>query len=849
MQTFLQDLRYALRQLRLAPGFTATAVLTLAIGIGATTAIFTLVHSILLKSLPVTKPAQLYRIGDSQECCNDGWEDSDWGLFSYELYQRLAAATPEFEETAAFEAGPRMYGFRSEARDHEARPMRNEFVTGNYFHLFGLGAYAGRLLQASDDQRSATPVAVMSYATWQQSYGGDPSLIGTAFIVDGHPVTLVGIAPPGFYGETLRSTPPDFWIPVQQEMLLDGPDGRMKSNHQHWLYAMGRLRPGATLDGVAARLTGVLQQWLRNEDDLPAEFKPQLEPTIPQKYIKLVPAGSGVATMQETYGTDLKMLLAVCGAVLLIACANIANLLLARGSARRGNTALRLALGASRQRLVMQHLTEAIVLSLLGGALGLLMAHFGARLMLAMAFPEARSMPIHPNISLPVLGFAFLLSLVTGVVFGIAPAWFASHSEPTEAMRGANRTTRGHATLPQKLLVVGQAALSLVLIACAGLLTTSLQRLEHQDLGFASENRIEVNINPPLPSYTQEHLQALYRAVQERLGQLPNVQSVSLALYSPLNHDNWGEMVAVEGKAQVSTDMRDNVSWDRVSENYFSTMGQTILRGRDFHPSDAGARGVAIINEAFAKRYFAGEDPLGKHFGMDSPKYAGSFEVIGVARDAKYSDPELPAHAMFFVPLGEMEQGYDGLMKMMFDRSHFMSSIQLLVHGGTQNLEPQVRAALADVDPNLTVISVVSMKEQVASNFDQQRMVARLTGTFGSIALLLAAIGLYGLTAYSVVQRTSEIGVRMAVGANRMSIVRLVLRDAFSQVALGLLIGIPLALAVGRMMSAQLFEIHSWDPLVLTTAVVSLGLSAAVASILPARKAASTDPLKALRTE
>ena len=353
MNTLLQDLRYAMRQLRMSPGFTATAVLTLAIGIGATTAIFTLVHAILLKSLPVTNPAQLYRIGDSQECCNDGWEDSDWGLFSYPLYQRLSAAAPEFEETAAFQAGPSTYGFRSETRDHEARPMRNEFVTGNYFHLFGLSAYAGRLLQASDDQRSATPVAVMSYTTWQQAYGSDPSSIGTAFIVDGHPVTLVGITPPGFYGETLRSTPPDFYIPVQQEMLLDGPDGKMQSNHQHWLYAIGRLKPGAKLDGVAARLTGVLQQWLRNEDDLPAEFKPQLEPTIPQKYIKLASAGSGVAIMQETYGTDLKLLLAVCGAVLLIACANIANLLLARGSARRGNTALRLALGATRQRLIV----------------------------------------------------------------------------------------------------------------------------------------------------------------------------------------------------------------------------------------------------------------------------------------------------------------------------------------------------------------------------------------------------------------------------------------------------------------------------------------------------------------
>jgi predicted permease len=850
MQSLLQNIRYALRQMRLSPGFTATAVLTLAIGIGATTAIFTLVHSIMLKSLPVSDPAQLVRIGDTEECCSEGWEDDDWSLFSYQLYQRLAAAAPEFEETTAFSAAPMMYGFRSTVKDREARPMRAEFVTGNYFHVFGVGPLSGRMIQTSDDDRAAMPVAVMSYNAWQQSYGSDPSVVGSTFVVEGQPVTLIGIAPPGFFGETLRSDPPDFWMPVQQELLFDGPDGKMRNNQQHWLYAIGRLKPGASVQGLPARLTVVLQQWLRNEDEIPAEVRTQMLATSGQKYIKLAPAGGGVAQMRENYGSNLRILLLVCGAVLLIACANIANLLLARGTARRGQTAMRLALGATRRTLIFQQLTEAVLLSLFGGALGLVVAHLGAKIMLLLAFHSAKFTPINPSPSLPVLGFAFALSLFTGIVFGVVPAWLASHSDPAEALRGANRSTRDHSTLPQKVLVITQAALSLVLLACAGLLTTSLRNLEHQDLGFAPSNRVSVQINPPLSSYTPEHLDALNRAIEDRVSQLPNVQSASLALYSPLSGNNWGEPVAIEGQSDPKMERNELMtSWDRVSSRYFSTIGQKIVRGRDFSPSDAGSHPVAIINETFAKRFFLNEDPIGKHFGMDAARYNTTYEVIGVVHNAKYINPEEPARAMFFVSLAQREKHTEDLMRMMEERSHFMRSIQLLVRGNTQNLEPQLRAALADVDPTLTIVSVHSLQQQVDTNFDRQRMVAQLTGTFGIVALLLAAIGLYGLTAYSVTRRTSEIGIRMAVGANRLSIVGMVLRGAFLQVGIGLAIGLPLSVLAGRLMSAQLFQVRGWDPKILIGSTIALALCAMIASILPARRAASIDPLKALRTE
>src|SRR5215472_3717255 len=507
VHTLLQDLRYALRQMRQSPVFTFTAVLTLAIGIGATTAIFTLVHAIMLKSLPVADPARLYRIGDKQTCCNVGWQGGDdWSLFSYQLYQRLAAAAPEFEESAAFQAGLRMASVRSTSRDNVARPLRTEFVTGSYFHVLGIKAFAGRVFTAADDTPSAPPTAVMSYHTWQQAYGSDLTLIGSTFVIEGQTLTLIGVAPPGFFGETLRSNPPDFWLPVQQEPLFDGQNATMKNPMTNWLYAIGRLRPGASVEGLPARLTPALPSWLRNEDPIPADFRAQIESDITHKYIRLTPAGGGVAHMQDEYGSSLRILLSVCAMVLLIACANIANLLLARGTARRIQTALRIALGASRRRLIRQQLTEAVLLALVGGILGIAVAYVGARVMLALAFRSATFTPINVTPSWPVLAFACGLSLLTGILFGVVPAWLASHSDPAEALHGAGRSTRERSSLPQKMLVIGQAALALVLLACAGLLTSSLRNLEHQDFGFATNHRMTIELNPPSSSYAPEHL-------------------------------------------------------------------------------------------------------------------------------------------------------------------------------------------------------------------------------------------------------------------------------------------------------------------------------------------------------
>jgi len=850
MQTLRQDLSYALRQMRLSPVFTLTAMLTLALGIGATTAIFSLIHTVMLKSLPVVDPSSLYRIGDGGVCCVQGGPQDNWGMYTYSLYQRMKDAAPEFEQMAAFQAMSARYSVRRGESDRQAKPLQGEFVTGNYFSTFGVGAFAGRTITPSDDQPTAAPVAMLSYRTWQQQYGSDPSIIGSTFVVEGHPFTIVGIAPPGFFGETLRSNPPELWLPLQQEAMVNGASSLLKQTVSAWLRVIGRLKPGAATDGVGARLTGVMRQWLLHESTLPAEFLPEIQRSLPQQVIHIVPAGAGVGAMKADYGDSLRILLAVCSLVLLIACANIANLMLARGAARRSNAAVRLALGASRQRLIRQLLTESVLLSIFGGVAGIVVAYLGVKVIVALAFRSAHFVPIDASPSLPVLAFALGLSLITGALFGTAPAWFASHADPSEALRGANRSTQDRSSLSQKSLVVVQATLSIVLLAGAGLLTRSLNKLEHQDLGYDTSRRLSILMNTPPASYSEAQLDALYRNLQDRLSHLPRVERAGLAIYTPFI-DNMGELIIPEGQGMPQINPDDfGASWDRVSTGYLEAMGHTLLRGRTFTDDDtASTQNVAVVNEIFARKFFKGQDAIGKHFGMDLPENNTMFEIVGIIHDFKYFDARHPARPMFFVSLAQHETYKNALMQMFEHRTHSISGAVLQLHGSGEGLEPLIRKAFGDVDPNLTITTIQTMQEQVDANFDQDRAVAQMTGLFGILALVLAAIGLYGVTAYTVERRTSEIGVRMALGANRSDVVKLVLRGAFLQILIGLAIGIPISIGCGRLIAAQLYQVKSWDPLVLTGSVIALGICALIASILPAQRAASIDPVRALRTE
>jgi predicted permease len=850
MQTLRHDILYALRQMRLSPVFTVTAMLTLALGIGATTAIFSLIYSVMLKSLPVVDPSTLYRIGAGNDCCVQGGPQDDWGMYSYPLFLRVQAAAPEFEQMAAFQAAGVQFSVRRGQRDNMAKPLRGEFVTGNYFSTFGIRAFAGRAITPSDDKASAPPVAMLSYRAWQQQYSSDPSIVGSTFVVNGHPFTIAGIAPPGFYGETLRSNPPELWLPLQQEPLVNGENSLLKQSISAWLRVIGRVKPGASIDGVAPRLTGLMRQWMQHDSGWPAEFMPLIIKSIPKQQIRIVPGGAGVGAMKADYGDSLRILLTVCCLVLLIACANIANLLLARGAARRSQTSVRLALGASRKRLIQQSFTESVVLSVLGGVAGIAVAYLGVKLIVALAFHHARQVPIEATPSLAVLAFAFGLSLFTGVLFGTAPAWFTSHGNPVEALRGANRSTRDSATLPQKILVVMQAVLSIVLLAGAGLLTRSLHNLEHQSFGFETDHRLGIVMNGPPASYSEAQLDPLYRALQARLAAIPGVERAALALYTPYI-DNWGELVIPEGKG-VPQVLDDNVgtSWDRVSTGYLETMGQPIVRGRSILEQDTGTtRSVAVVSETFAKRFFPSQDAIGKHFGLDLPQYSTAFEIVGIVRDAKYQNPGRAPRAMFYAPLAQRVAYDQPIMALIDHRSHYIEAAVLQLRGSSMGMEAMIRRAFSEIDPNLTIINVQPLQQQVDTNFDQKRAVAQMTGLFGILALLLAAVGLYGVTAYTVERRTSEIGVRMALGANRGNVVGLVLRGAFRQVMIGLAIGIPISIACGHLIAAQLYQVKSWDPLVLAGSVGALGFCALIASVIPAQRAASINPVEALRTE
>jgi predicted permease len=833
IETCWQDLRYAIRTLRKSPGFTLVVVLTLALGIGANTAIFTLIDAVMLKSLPVPNPEQLYRLGDNNGCCvmmgtqNGG----SFVLYSHPLYQELRDHTPEFSELAAFEPGTSDLSVRRGGS--AAEPYKGEFVSGNYFNMLGIGAFAGRLLVPSDDSASAPRVAVMNYHTWQRRFGLDPSVIGATLNINGVPCAIAGVTPPGFYGDTLQSNPPDFWLALAAEP----EQWKVEGAEFESLYLIGRLKPGLTPEPVQARLTVELQQWLNSHSEVIAERDRK---DIPQQHIRLTPAARGVAVIQTDYAIGLRLLLTLSGLVLLIACANIANLLLARGSANRSQTAVRLALGAPRSRLIRQMLVESLLLALAGGAAGLYVAYAGTRAILLLAFRGANYIPIGARPSLPVLGFATFLSLLTGIVFGIAPAWMASRSDPTDALRGSGRSGGDRSSVLQRPLVIAQVAFSIVLLIAAGLVTQSLRNLEDQHFGFVTDGRLIVNIAPLLAGYTPDRLPRLYQRLEERLPQIPGVLSASLSWYSPLGGANENARAYIEGKPP---DYRWTApSWDRVGPRYFETIGTRVLRGRAIDERDTpAAPRVAVINETFAGRFFPNEDPVGQHLGMGDLSHSGDYEIVGIVEDAKYQDTRGPAYATFFLPLlqappGEPVRGWVG-------------AIELHVVGRPENIESAVRKAVADADPNLPVLSMMSFGEQVARNFNQERLIARLTELFGGLALILACVGLYGVTAYAVARRTNEIGIRMALGADSGNVLGLVLRAAIFQLGLGLAIGIPATLAGGNLLASQLYGVKSYDPVILGVAAVVLAGCAIVAAYVPARRATRVDPLVALRYE
>ncbi|QNI32203.1 ABC transporter permease [Alloacidobacterium dinghuense] len=853
----LADLRDALRQLRKAPGFTATAVITLALGIGATTAIFTLVHQVLLKSLPVTKPDELWRIGDLDRCCNWGGyvqgDDGDFSLFSWEAYKNFRAHTPEFSDLAALQAGNAPLGVRREGSQAPVDTRNGEYVSGNFFRTLGIQPWIGRLMTDEDDKEGAPSVAVMSYHIWSQKYGSDPSVVGASYQINGHPFTVIGVTPPGFYGGRLSGfNMPDLWLPLTTELLIDGATARLKRPNGNFLDLLGRVHPGVNPKTLEAKLRVEFHDWL-------ASHVPDMEPGEKQLWqqqtLHLVPGGAGVASMKAQYEDGLRLLLIASTCVLLVACGNLANLMLARGLKDRAQTSVRVALGASRQRLVRKALVECVLLAVIGGVIGIAVAYAGTRLILHLAFQIGgpnNYVPIDASPSWPVLLFTLGVSVLTGILFGIAPAWMTSHAEPVEALRGANRSVGGGRSWAQKSLVIGQAAMSLILLSAAALLGQSLRNLQHQNFGFDMRGRYIAWINPLLSNYKPEQMEPMFREIDARLRQIPGVRMVAPALYAPMSGDSWNDGIRIEGRPEPGAKEDTSAGWSRVMPGFFETIGAKVVLGRPITEDDTDAtRKIAVINEAFAKKFFKGENPIGQHFGPDKIKYSATYEIVGVIRNIRYMtyDYKEAIRPMFWVPEAQTVQ-YDETAYMSGEIwSHYLYNIVIWAPGNPPGLEERVRKVLAGVDPNFVLYGVDPYSKVVDADFQQQNMIATLTTLFGILGLVLAAVGLYGVMAYTVEQRTSEIGVRMALGADRGQVVKMVLRGAFSQIAIGLAIGIPTAIGVGKLMTDQLFGVKPWDPVMLTLATLLLALAALLATVIPARRAAGVEPIVALRNE
>jgi len=829
-----------------------TVVLTLALGIGANTAIFTLVHGILLRTLPVGDPAQLYRIGDTSDCCVDGGfpgdasDTGDFSIFSYDLYKYLRANTPEFEQLAAVQSWQGQWAVRR--GDSLPKALHAEFVSGNYFSTLGIGAFSGRVFTDNDDTPEAAPTIVLSYDAWQGDYAADPAIVGSTIYIQAKPFTVAGIAPHGFFGDRVTDTPPDFWMPLTAEPYVHGDSAILHHPDSHWLYPLGRVRPGTNIAALQTKISTTLRQWLSASSFYTANGGAAI---IPKMHVVLSPGGGGIQSLQQQTGMGIKMLMILSSVVLLIACANIANLTLARTTGRRGEIAVRMALGAARQRVMRQVLTESVLLSILGGVVGLGVAYAGSHFILALAFPDSPNMPISASPSLQVLGFAFLVSLITGLLFGAGPAWLSSHTQPAEALRGAGRGTRDRSSIPQKALVVLQVALSLVLLAGSILMAKSLINLQNQSLGLSTANRYVVHFDPAGAGYTADRVPAFSRQIEERFSALPGVQKVGMAIYSPLEGGGWGECVIQQGHSAPKAGDHCGSRWDRVNTQFLDSIGVPIVRGRGIAAQDtATSPQVVIVNQTFAKKYFPNVDPIGQHFGIDHPEYSGAWQIVGVFADFKMENPKDKVQPEYFRPLTQYYSAYKEPEMIAGEKSSmFPGAMILSFNVAPSNPDALIRKTLAGIDPNLTVMDLRSFQSQADGLFIQNRLMAQLTSLFGVLSLILASVGLYGVMSYFVARRGSEIGIRMALGATRGSVIATVMRAALFQILIGLVIGIPAALYAGKLMESMLFGVGRYDWMALVGAPLILVVCGVTAGFIPARRAASIEPMQALRTE
>ena len=827
-----RDTRHAIRALRRAPAFTAVAVVTLALGIGASTAIFTLIDRVLLASLPVRDAGRLVLLGDARGAgVAIGNQSGSFMVFSYDLYRHLRGAGA-LESMCAVQSSKSRASIRRSGAA-AADSVWTKLVSGDYFDVLGARPALGRLLAPSDDEPAAPPAAVVSFRYFTEHLGGDPSAIGSIVHVNRVPVAIVGVAPPEFYGETLEADPPSFWVPIAMDRALNGAAAIIDSPDRHFLYLIGRVAPQTTIGEAQARMSTALRAWLRAREGAALSEKDEKE--IAGSHVVFTPAGRGVTRTAREYGFVLRLLFAISAIVLVVACANIASLLLARGAAREKERAIRLALGASRGRLVRQSLTESLTLALVGGALGVLVAPASADALVGLVFSGREALPVLTSPDARVLGFALALSCGAALLFGVLPAL---RGGAAAAMRQPGRLAWAHA------LVVGQVALSVVVLAVAGALTRSLINLARQPFGFDGDRVIVASIDPARAGYDFARLGPLYHEITAKLGSIPGVSGVALSYYSPFNECCWSFSINIEGPKRSPYDGKSALL-NRVSPGYFTTLGTRLLRGRAFDDRDTPtSTRVAVVNDAFARRYLPGVDPIGRRFGINGETSRGDLEIVGIVENAKYDSPRDRDEPMAFMPLlqpypNDADEG----------ETQFARTIEVRVAAGRPAVAAGVRQAIAAIDPDLAVPRVESIAADVDHALARENVVAVLAVSFGALALVVTCVGLYGLTAYRVERRTREIGIRVALGARRAAMMTMVVRDVLLHGAFGLAIGIPAAFAAIRAIASLLYGVSPVDPRDAALAGAILLVCMAAAGLPPARRASRVDPIEALREE
>jgi len=840
MGTLLQDIRYGLRGMRRSPATTAVAVLSLALGIGANTAIFSFVDALILRTLPVENPKALVFFGPATSSGNsDGFPADSMSLFSYAMYREMAQKNQVFSGVAAVNSfSENLYGVVDNGT--AAEPLGVHLVSGTYFNALGVKPVFGRVFTDADDQvLGGHPVAVISYKWWTSRFSGDRTAVGKTLKIGDTIYTIVGIAPPGFLGTTVGESQ-DMWVPLQMADAIERGPHKISDKLYRSLDIFARLKPGVSLATANANvnvvLKGMLQDW--------AGPQPSQEHLldIQKASIRLQPAGTGKSLLRDQFHEPLWMLMALVGLVLLIACANIANLLLARGTMRQQEIAVRASLGAGRLRLIRQLLTESVMLAAIGGALGILFAWWAGGVIYAMAARGTDGVALDVSLDYRVLGFAFVVCLVTAFLFGIFPAMRTANIAPAESLSGGRSGTAGQRSgVLGKALIVSQVSLSLVLLISAGLFVRSLIKLTNVETGFQRQNVLRFEIDPRATGFTDEtQLANFYRQVEDRINAIPGVQSASFSVFT-FSQGGWNESAWAEADSAVPP--ADRTVWlDAVGPGYFATMGSPILDGRSLAPQDtATSPRVAVINETMARKFFPGGSAIGKRFGMDDAAHGKDIEVIGVVRDFKYYQLDEGNRAVAYFPYTQYRPEWGAGL--------YLPNFQIRFIGNPASIAQSVRAALSELNSNAPIRSVQTLAERVGNSVASQRLVAELSGFFGILAVFLACIGIYGLMSFAVARRTHEIGIRMALGAGPQDVLQMVLREVGLLVGVGLLAGIPLAIAGEHWIASLLFGMSPSDPATLAGATVILLGAAALAGYVPARRAAKLDPIVALRHE